>query len=209
MLEKKRDEHQECYNYVKVAGILESDCKFDHEMFGEKFYRTRVIVKRASGTSDYIPILVSEFIVGINRLKMGTKVEIKGQFRSYNQHNGERYKLLLFVFVDEISVVSDDEIFFERNEVYLEGYLCKKPFFRDTSFSKRQITDICLAVNRRYRKSDYIPCILWARNAVFASKCNVGDKLKIRGRIQSRSFYKIGETESREAYEVSVAKLEF
>ena len=57
-----------------------------------------------------------------------------------------------------------------------------------------------------YNKSDYLPCIAWGRNARFISNENVGKKLYITGRIQSRQYEKkIDEnsTETRVAYEIS------
>ena len=96
------------------------------------------------------------------------------------------------------------------NEIVLIGYICKKPIYRQTPFG-REISDILIAVNRAYNKSDYIPCIAWGRNARFCSKMEVGTEIKVTGRIQSRSYEKKhddGTVEERVAYEVSVASLE-
>ncbi len=68
-----------------------------------------------------------------------------------------------------------------------------------------------VAVNRPYGKSDYIPCIAWGRNARFASTFEVGGKIQIWGRVQSRDYVKKiseDEVEKHVAYEVSVSKLE-
>ena len=65
--------------------------------------------------------------------------------------------------------------------------------------------------SRAYNKSDYIPCIAWGRNARYASTFEVGDNIKIWGRVQSRVYQKkLSEDhiEERVAYEVSVSKLE-
>ena len=73
-------------------------------------------------------------------------------------------------------------------------------------------SDLLLAVNRPYGKSDYIPCICWGRNARFASGFEVGGRVQVWGRIQSREYMKKvteEETEKRVAYEVSVSKLEY
>ena len=77
---------------------------------------------------------------------------------------------------------------------------------------RSEITDILLAVNRAYNKSDYIPCISWGRNARFCEKMLVGDHIKLWGRIQSRQYQKrlsTGEVDKRLAFEVSVSKLEY
>lgn len=86
----------------------------------------------------------------------------------------------------------------------------QKPQYRTTPLG-REITDILLAVNRLYGKSDYIPCIAWGRNARFASTFQIGDNIKIWGRVQSRDYQKKledGRVEIRTAYEVSIFKLE-
>ena len=96
------------------------------------------------------------------------------------------------------------------NEVTLNGYICKKPIYRQTPFG-REISDLLLAVNRAYNKSDYIPCIAWGRNARFCENIQVGTEVKIVGRVQSRTYekkYEDGRVETKVAYEVSVSSLE-
>ena len=99
---------------------------------------------------------------------------------------------------------------FISNEVILNGYICKKPIYRQTPFG-REISDILLAVNRAYNKSDYIPCIAWGRNARFCENMPVGTEVKVIGRVQSRTYekkYEDGTVETKIAYEVSVSSLE-
>ena len=141
----------------------------------------------------------------------------KGQLRSYNHYNEEdnRRRLLLNVFVKDIRVVSDtelkeDENLETTNEVELIGHICKKPIYRKTPFG-REISDILLAVNRPYGKSDYLPCIAWGRNARFSENLEVGQTVRIVGRMQSRQYnkeLKEGHVEERVAYEVSIGTLE-
>ena len=87
--------------------------------------------------------------------------------------------------------------------------LCaSRPWYRVTPFG-REITDMLIAVNRAYNKSDYIPCIVWGRNARYASSFAVGDKISAIGRVQSRQYEKQLEDGThmlRTAYEVSVAR---
>ena len=108
---------------------------------------------------------------------------------------------------EENEMVKKDII---TNEVVLVGFICKKPIYRQTPFG-REISDILLAVNRAYNKSDYIPCIAWGRNARFCQNLEVGTQVKVVGRIQSRMYEKKhedGTVENRVAYEVSVGSLE-
>ena len=109
--------------------------------------------------------------------------------------------------IEENEMVKKDMI---TNEVVLIGYICKKPIYRQTPFG-REISDILLAVNRAYNKSDYIPCIAWGRNARFCQNLEVGSQVKVVGRVQSRTYEKKhedGTVETRVAYEVSIGSLE-
>ena len=145
---------------------------------------------------------------------IGMKIEVSGQFRSYNRHEGLKNKLILSIFVRELQFVEDDDMPQEQsksNQIYLDGYVCKPPIYRKTPLG-REIADILIAVNRPYGKSDYIPCIAWGRNARFASTIEVGGHLQVQGRVQSREYTKKineEETEKRVAYEVSVSKIDF
>ena len=95
------------------------------------------------------------------------------------------------------------------NEIILTGHICKEPIFRTTPF-KREICDVLLAVNRNYNKSDYLPCICWGRNARYCKDLQIGDKITIHGRIQSREYQKrIDENivETKTAYEISINRI--
>ena len=96
-----------------------------------------------------------------------------------------------------------------QNEAVLTGTVCKPPVYRQTPLG-RQITDLCLAVPRLYRRTDYIPCILWGRTALAAAEYPIGTELTLTGRLQSRTYLKnLGETsETRTAYELSVSACE-
>ena len=135
---------------------------------------------------------------------------VSGQFRSDNRHDEQKNRLVLSVFVREVSFIEEELDGAKTNNIFLDGYICKLPVYRKTPLG-REIADLLLAVNRPYGKSDYIPCICWGRNARFASTFEVGEHVQIMGRIQSREYIKKlteTETEKRIAYEVSVSKLE-
>lgn len=199
-------------NQITVSGKLVSEFTFSHEVMGEKFYMTQLSVKRESGTADILPIMVSDRLVDISKEWAGKLVKIAGQIRTYNKHEGEKNRLILSVFAREFDVWENDgtERQGDENNVFLDGFICKKPVYRKTPL-EREITDILLAVNRPYGKSDYIPCIVWGRNARFASGLEVGTHIQIWGRLQSRQYQKkTGEdkVETRAAYEVSVSRIE-
>ena len=170
-----------------------------------------VEVSRLSDTYDYIPVMFSERLLPVSEFTEGKLISDEGQFRSYNNYNSESsHKLMLTVFARDIVLMDSPDDVKIPNSIYLNGFICKKPVYRTTPFG-REIADILLAVNRAYNKSDYIPCIAWGRNARFASHFEIGDNIKIWGRIQSRQYQKKfqdGTVEDRTAYEVSISKME-
>lgn len=193
-----------------MIGKIASDKSYSHEIYGEKFYVFNLEVIRLSSTVDIIPITISERLLTDVSLDIGKKVAVEGQFRSYNNYENERNRLILTVFAKEIVETDEEEKEEITNEVLLTGYICKKPIYRQTPFG-REISDVLLAVNRAYNKSDYIPCIAWGRNARFCQNIEVGTEIKISGRVQSRTYekkYEDGRVETRVAYEVSVASME-
>ncbi len=206
-------------NYLTLVGKVTGEKRFSHEIYGEKFYVFDLEIPRLSGNADIIPITVSERIATDEMLTEGKNLLVKGQFRSYNSYDTQKNRLILTVFAKDVIEVEekpedeDNEMVKKdmvTNEVVLIGYICKKPIYRQTPFG-REIADILLAVNRAYNKSDYIPCIAWGRNARFCQNLEVGTKVKLVGRVQSRTYekkYEDGTVENRVAYEVSVGSLE-
>ncbi|WP_291966993.1 single-stranded DNA-binding protein [Caloramator sp.] len=202
------NDYQLTSNKVYIEGKVVSELSYSHEMFGEAFYNFTVEVPRLSETVDRLPITVSERLLPTVDVSIGKIVSIKGQLRSYNKVVDGTNRLILTVFARDINNI--DTISTSPNEIYLDGYICKSPVYRTTPFG-REITDILIAVNRPYNKSDYIPAIAWGRNARFSSTLEVGTHIKITGRIQSRDYEKkISETETvkRTAYEVSITKMD-
>ena len=218
--EKKLDTNYLENNYLTLVGKVTGEKEFSHEIYGERFYIFKLGIPRLSGNQDVIPITISERLIGEDTLQEGKKLLVKGQFRSYNSYENEKNRLILTVFAKDVMEVEEKENEEEENEmvkkdtitneVVLIGYLCKKPIYRQTPFG-REISDILLAVNRAYNKSDYIPCISWGRTARFCQNLEVGSQVKIVGRVQSRTYekkYEDGTTQTRIAYEVSVGSLE-
>lgn len=195
-------------NLVNISGEIASKPQFSHSVFGEGFYESTIAVERLSSEKDYIPITISERLMEEIGFEKGENVSIEGQFRSYNKMVDDKSKLMLTVFVRECKWESEPK---NVNSIELTGYICKPPIYRTTPF-KREIADILVAVNRAYNKSDYIPCIAWGRNARFAAKLEVGDKISLVGRIQSREYQKVlneNAVETRVAYEISVSRLAY
>ena len=197
-------------NQGTIMGKVATEFSFSHEVFGEGFYMVEVEVKRLSNSEDRIPLMISERLIDVTQDYTGEYIMVHGQFRSYNRHEEQKNRLVLSVFVREISFMEEEPDGTKTNSIWLDGYICKEPIYRKTPLG-REIADLLLAVNRPYGKSDYIPCICWGRNARYASGFEVGEHVQLLGRIQSREYVKRisdTETEKRVAYEVSVSKLE-
>ncbi|MFQ9509665.1 MAG: single-stranded DNA-binding protein [Lachnospiraceae bacterium] len=197
-------------NKVSVIGEVVSEFTFSHEVFGEGFYILDVAVNRLSDQADVIPLMISERLIDVHADYRGQTIEAIGQFRSYNRHEAMKNRLVLSVFVREVVFMEKFTDYTKTNQILLDGFVCKAPVYRKTPLG-REIADLLVAVNRPYGKSDYIPCIAWGRNARYASGFEVGERLRIWGRVQSREYTKkVSDTEceKRTAYEVSVSKLE-
>lgn len=191
-------------NIALITGEISSAPVLSHSFKNENFYAMTVKVKRLSDVYDYITVTLQENM--IYGLYEGKIVTVGGQYRSYNNYSGVGNKLILTLFANEITDNTETE---NPNTIYLNGFICKQPVYRTTPFG-REITDIIVAVNRNFGKSDYIPCIAWGRNAKYTAGLNVGDNIEIWGRIQSRNYKKkITEEEvvEKTAYEVSVTRI--
>lgn len=195
-------------NSARLIGKVLSELEFSHKTYGEAFYILLVGILRKSGYEDDIRLMISERLIGNMEIKPGRIVKIVGQVRTYNQEKDGKNHLNVVVFVRELELLEAEHP--HENQICLEGFVCKPPI-RRTSPLGREICDLMLAVNRMYNKSDYIPCIAWGRNAAYGGELEVGCKLLIEGRIQSREYKKRsddGEVCTKVAYEVSVVRME-
>lgn len=185
-------------NEIILAGTVVDEPEFSHEVYGEKFYHFYLSSSRKSGTQDVLPCVVSEILK--KDIEAGNEVKVCGNIRTRNVHESDKSHLGITVFVKEVLPYEEDE-----NNVKLDGFICKEPTYREMPFG-RQITDLLIASNRSYGKSDYIPTIAWGRMAIKSSELEVGAKVKVFGRLQCREYVKKlddGTEETRVAYELS------
>ena len=194
-------------NTAEFSGIVKTAPVLGHNIYKEDFYHFDLMIPRLSGVSDVLPVTLSGKLIDTENLKPGDTVHILGQVRSYNKIVEMKNRLDIRIFALEIEKIPEKDFI---NEVMIEGYLCKAPVYRITPFG-REIADMLIAVNRSFGKSDYIPAIAWGRNARFVSNAEVGQKLYLMGRLQSRLYEKKlenGLVENRVAYELSAAFVE-
>ncbi len=192
-------------NAVRLCGSAAGRPLYSHSSRGRDFYLLPLAVRRLSGTEDLLPLTLPRELMEAVPLSEGEKLLVSGELRSFNRRRGEGAKLVLSVFVRELSFCSEPD----SNQIRLRGSLCRKPGLRCTPLG-REIADLMLAVERRYGRSDYLPCICWGALARRAAAWEPGQKLALTGRLQSREYIKITEAgpEKRTAYEVSAAEIE-
>lgn len=193
---------QEKTNIVSMTGELLNPFTFTYEFKGERFMTSTIKIERDSGTHDYLPLIVSERLLS-SYGNTGDFITIDGQLRTYNKSKN----VYLMVFVTDCYIWTNAE--YNDNYVSLEGFICK-PVNKRTTPKHREVAEVLLAVNRSYGKSDYIPCIVWGRNARFVDGLPVGTKIEIKGRLQSREYWKkdlSGSKYYKTTYEVSTSTI--
>ena len=196
-------EHSE--NRIVLRGSLVALPEFSHENHGRRFFRFTLEVPRLSGAVDLLPVVAEESLLNAIDLSGGEMITVTGQVRTHNIRTESARHLLIFVFASSM-VCEDGE---PLNECVVCGALCREPTYRRTPLG-REICDAMLAVPRAFRRSDYLPCILWGRTAVEVAACHVRDEVKISGRLQSRVYTKMTDNgpEERTAYEISALTAE-
>lgn len=176
---------------ITIIGELVEGFSLYYSCEGEKFYKGYIESMRTSGVADRLPMVISEYVDELDQYQVGDIIKIAGQVRSRDRCG----KVLVYVFVNNINV-SDES---DYNSVHAEGCICKSPVYRLTPMG-REITDLCLAVNRRH-SSDYLPIVVWGRQARRCKRLSVGDRVEVVGRLQSRDYGK------GVAYEISVSEI--
>lgn len=192
-------------NTITVRGSLQELPQFSHENHGRQFYRFLLEVPRLSGTVDILPVVAERSMVEQLDPCAGEMLTVTGQVRSHNLRSDGVRRLMIFIFAETITVEDGEPV----NDVILEGPLCREPTFRRTPLG-REICDAMLAVPRAFRRADYLPCILWGRTAQEVAACHTRDRIRIYGRLQSRTYTKLTEDgpQERTAYEISALSAE-
>lgn len=196
-------------NVITLTGTVETPAQYSHSVLDENFYTFMLKVPRLSENDDILPVTISERQLDEQLIAPGNRIKVKGQLRSYNKYTQAKTRLILTVFAKGIApaFVEDSD---NPNEIFINGFICKAPIYRRTPFG-REITDLIVAVNRAFNRSDYIPAIAWGKNAVYSENLEVGSNVMLWGRLQSRNYNKRisdEETETRTAYELSITKIE-
>jgi len=193
-------------NQVQLRGTAAAEPAPSHENHGQQFYRFPLSVRRLSGQIDTLWIIATAGQLQRLTPLSGRRLAVEGQLRSFNNKTGTGSRLVISVFARTLLPAEDQNE--DENRIVLRGVICKPPVLRRTPLG-RCISDMMLAVNRRYGRADYLPCIAWGQVAMITGNMSVGEALSLEGRVQSRIYTKVieGCAQERTAFEVSVMHL--
>ncbi|MCL1820836.1 MAG: single-stranded DNA-binding protein [Oscillospiraceae bacterium] len=194
-------------NIIKLAGVLTERPVFSHESHNLKFYRLLMAINRLSGAADTLRVQAAQPLIEGLELTEGTYLCVSGHLRSFNNKSGIGSKLILSVLARDLAF-GEAEIE-HVNALRITGTLCKQPTYRKTPLG-REICDLLIAVSRYHGRSDYLPCIAWGVHARTGAELNTGDRVAIKGRLQSREYTKIdnGIETVKTAFEISATDIE-
>lgn len=191
-------------NHAVLRGTAAEAPVFSHTNHGVDFFVFPLSVPRLSGTEDRLNILVPQSLLEEHPPVPGRPMEVTGEVRTFNNRTGPGSRLVITLLARALTDTEEPPC----NQLTLSGVLCKPPVLRRTPLG-REICDLMLAVNRRYGRADYLPCITWGALAQRCGGLTVGDCVSLEGRLQSRLYQKVvdGVTQERTAFEVSVTTL--
>ncbi len=192
-------------NRALLRGTAAADPVWSHETHGVVYETFPLNVQRLSGCTDCLNVIVPRSMLTDNPVTAGMPVEVEGEVRSFNNRTGIGSRLVITLHAKALRRREGPN----ENRLTLAGVLCKPPVLRRTPLG-REICDLMVAVNRRYGRADYLPCITWGALARCCGELEVGDGVRLEGRLQSRDYTKQenGQSSQRTAFEVSVMRLE-
>lgn len=193
-------------NKIFLRGRVAAPPQPSHSNHGVDYFLFPMTVCRLSGVEDRINVVASAPMLARFPLSTGDRIALLGQVRSYNNKSGVGSRLVITVYAREFLLEAGPEE--DENHLTLAGTICKPPGLRSTPLG-RVICDMILAVNRRYGRADYLPCIAWGSLAHQCGQMEVGSRLRLDGRLQSRTYTKVlpEGPQERVAYEISVMGL--
>ena len=191
-------------NHAALRGTVDAPPAFSHENHGVAYDLFPLSVQRLSGAADRLNVVLPRSLLTACPVYEGLPLEVQGEVRSFNNRSGSGSRLVITVLARELAPTAEKP----ANHLALAGALCKPPILRRTPLG-REICDLMLAVNRRYGRADYLPCIAWGALAQSCGQLSVGDPLRLEGRLQSRTYQKLvdGVPQDRTAFEVSIMQL--
>ena len=192
-------------NQCSLCGRIAEDVTRGYDANGLIICRSTLEIPRRSAMTDRVPLVFRPHVMPPGEWRPDMNVSIQGCIRTqrYNDSDGRHLRVMVHVKRMELLEQMHGE---GQNLVHITGRLCKKPIYRKTPLG-REIADMLLVAERLHKQSDFIPCIAWGPAALYCSRLEGGEPVRIQGRFQSRMYIKrLGDSreEFRTAYEVSV-----
>ena len=119
-------------NCISICGVIIEEPIYSHNCREKAFYQTTICVRRKeSDKVDLLKLLIyKEILESAGKLK-GEYVKIEGCIKTYKD-NGSGKTLRVNVFVEKISKIEKTEDTSNNNLVFLDGYICQKPYYHVT-----------------------------------------------------------------------------
>ena len=174
-------------NELVMSGCI-VDMTFSHTAHGIEFYDLLLQVPRLSDKDDFIHVSTPKQMIENEHFEIDDIVCVTGSIRSRNVFENHRSRLDLYVNPKTIQKISEYDLAetSQRNAVCVEGYVCIQPSLRQVS--TRLVSGMMIASNRITKKADYLPIVSWGMYANVASKLQIGQKVTVLGRLQSRTY---------------------
>ena len=179
-------------NQAVLIGRAAGKAQPSHSNHGVTYFIFPLEVERLSGAVDTLNVVCSEETLALCPVLPGQLYQALGEVRSFNNRSGVGSRLVITLFAKTLESAQGP---------------CDN---RRRTPLGREICDLLLAVNRRYGRADYLPCITWGALARSCGALEVGDPVCLTGRLQSRTYRKVlgDREEERTAFEISVLTLE-
>ena len=142
---------------------------------------TYLSITRKSGKEDMVKVKIPD------NYAIGDTIIVRGKIKTESYYDTDNVRhLRTFIEGNGIYTFTDDQ-----NTIRFEGYLCKEPILRVTPKGQR-IVDYCIAVQDG-GQSYYIYCITFGDATKLITSLNIGDKIHLKGCLQSRDYIKNGQ----------------
>ena len=172
-------------NAVALQGILKELDKVDNiNTLPFNGYELTVITERRSGALDEAIVYVQGD--NVDSIGVNTPVMILGSLQAYK--NFITGKVLVYVLAETAQQITGEHWDYE-NEVQLSGALGSGITYRETPLGKR-ISDISVLVENKLKDLHgcYIPCIAWNDTAAMVKEWHEGERVTLKGKLQSRAY---------------------
>lgn len=174
-------------NKVFLNGTVKIPPIYSHSLGNKDFYKMYIAVERKSNNVDIIPVVLQETDIALASLVIGQPISITGDIRK---------KCVYAKYISECEKAD----FENNNKVELEGTVCKLPYYKQLKDGK-ELSEFAIEVQINKHKTTFVNVLVWGLNGYCASKLQIGEKVQIVGRMQSRE-YEIN-NKKLTAYEVS------